>query len=79
MIFFLTSQHCLSLNSNNILNDDSTVHIRSPSLKYRLWLGLGLNAFTCGLMLGTIIYHLIPHVYIRKYFLTNINVTNIFI
>jgi len=26
-------------------------------------LGLSLNAFTCGLMLGTVIYHLIPHIY----------------
>ncbi|UJR26499.1 hypothetical protein I4U23_007826 [Adineta vaga] len=30
---------------------------------YHLWLGLGFNAFTCGLILGTISYHLIPHIY----------------
>ena len=41
---------------------EPVVNVRSPSLKYRLWLGLGFNAFTCGLMLGIIIYHLIPHV-----------------
>ncbi len=66
MVFFIAGDHCLSLTSNgiskNVSNENSTVHIRVPSLKYRLWLGLGFNAFTCGLMLGTIIYHLIPHV-----------------
>jgi hypothetical protein len=68
-IFLLAGDYCLSLNSNEaskeFLNENSTVHIHSPSIKYRLWLGLGLNAFTCGLMLGTIIYHLIPHVRTR--------------
>jgi hypothetical protein len=66
VIFFIAGDHCLSLNSNeiskNLSNENSTVHIRSSSLKFRLWLGLGFNAFTCGLMLGTTIYHLIPHV-----------------
>jgi hypothetical protein len=62
VIFLLGGDHCLSFNSNESSNENSTVHIHSPSIKYRLWLGLGLNAFTCGLMLGTIIYHLIPHV-----------------
>ena len=68
-VFFLAGDHCLSLNSNEaskeLSNNKSTVHTRSPSIKFRLWLGLGLNAFTCGVMLGTVIYHLIPHVRIR--------------
>jgi hypothetical protein len=67
VVFFIAGNHCLSLTSNGIAekdlsNENSTVHIRLPSLKFRLWLGLGFNAFTCGLMLGTAIYHLIPHV-----------------
>ena len=32
------------------------------SVKHRLWLQLCSNAFTSGLILGTIVYHLIPHV-----------------
>jgi hypothetical protein len=32
------------------------------SVKYHHWCRLAFNAFTCGLMLGTFIYHLIPHV-----------------
>lgn len=71
LIFFIAGDHCLSLTSSSIskslseqsdLRENPKVNIRFPSLKYRLWLGLGFNAFTCGLMLGTVIYHLIPHV-----------------
>ncbi|CAF1072477.1 unnamed protein product [Rotaria sordida] len=71
-IFFIGGNHCLSLTSvgvsktlseENGTRDDKTTTIRFPPLKYRLWLGLGFNAFTCGLMLGTIVYHLIPHIY----------------
>jgi hypothetical protein len=64
--FFIAGDHCLSLTSLGISKtlskqSDATT-VRVPPLKYRLWLGLGFNAFTCGVMLGTIIYHLIPHV-----------------
>jgi hypothetical protein len=71
LIFFVTGDHCLTLASGSIskptskqndIEESPTIRIRYPSLKYRLWLGLGLNSFTCGLMLGTIIYHLVPHV-----------------
>jgi hypothetical protein len=71
LIFSIAGDHCLFLTSVSIseslsnqseLRENPKVNIRFPSLKYRLWLGLGFNAFTCGLMLGTIIYHLIPHV-----------------
>ncbi|CAF0895566.1 unnamed protein product [Adineta steineri] len=74
LIFSISGDHCSSLTSSNISKATTTtdqndipqipvVNIRPPSVKYRLWLGLGLNSFTCGLMLGTIIYHLIPHIY----------------
>ncbi|CAF4294026.1 unnamed protein product [Rotaria sp. Silwood2] len=72
IIFFIGGDHCLSLTSvsvsktlseENGTRDNTSINIRFPPLKYRLWLGLGFNAFTCGLMLGTIIYHLIPHIY----------------
>lgn len=55
-----------SMPNQQVRRQNSTISIRYPPLKYRLWLGLGFNAFTCGLMLGTIIYHLIPHV--EKFF-----------
>ncbi|CAF3650410.1 unnamed protein product [Rotaria sp. Silwood1] len=72
IIFFIGGDHCLSLTSvsvsktlseENGTRDNTKTTIRFPPLIYRLWLGLGFNAFTCGLMLGTIIYHLIPHIY----------------
>ncbi|CAF1168709.1 unnamed protein product [Rotaria sp. Silwood1] len=72
IIFFIGGDHCLSLTSvsvsktlseENETRDNTKTTIRFPPLIYRLWLGLGFNAFTCGLMLGTIIYHLIPHIY----------------
>ncbi|CAM2726371.1 unnamed protein product [Rotaria socialis] len=70
-IFFIAGDHCLSLTSVGVSKSiydahdtgDAATNVRHPSLKYRLWLGLGFNAFTCGIMLGTIIYHLIPHIY----------------
>lgn len=52
IVFFIIGHDCFLFHSKE----------NSPLIKYRLWLGLGLNAFTCGLMLGTSIYHLIPHV-----------------
>ena len=71
VIFFIDGDYCSSLTSMSIskmlsnqneTENDSTVHVRSRSIKFRLWLGLGFNSLTCGLLLGTIIYHLIPHV-----------------
>lgn len=72
VIFFVSGDHCLSLTSAGVSKsltddrdprtDDGETTVRDPTLKFRLWLGLGFNAFTCGIMLGTIIYHLIPHV-----------------
>ncbi|UJR22577.1 hypothetical protein I4U23_025624 [Adineta vaga] len=72
LIFSTVGDRCLliNLNSNskitfsqNDSHESPIINIHSSSLKYRLWLGLGLNSFTCGLMLGTTIYHLIPHIY----------------
>lgn len=44
------------------LDKNIKADVRFSSEKYRLWFSLGFNAFNCGLMLGTIIYHLIPQV-----------------
>ena len=70
LIFAIIGDRCLLINSVHNSKNDShenpIIRIRSSSLKYRLWLGLCLNSFTCGVMLGTTIYHLIPHV--RKVF-----------
>jgi hypothetical protein len=41
---------------------NSTDKSSASCVRYHLWLCLSLNAFTCGVMLGTIVYHLIPHV-----------------
>ena len=65
--FSVVGEHCLSLTSVGLSKSlanptEATDHERSVSIKSRLWLGLGFNAFTCGIMLGTIIFHLIPHV-----------------
>jgi hypothetical protein len=65
--FSVVGEHRLSLTSiglEKILSRSSESTDNNPSLSLisRLWLGLGFNAFTCGLMLGTIIYHFIPHV-----------------
>ena len=67
--FSLVGDHCLSLTSIGLLKSlanpkpaDSLDQDPAASIKFRLWLGLGFNAFTCGIMLGTIIFHLIPHV-----------------
>lgn len=68
IVFFLLGEHCLSLTSATLTksltnrDESATQRNRTLPLKYRLWLGLGFNAFTCGLMSGTVIYHLIPHV-----------------
>ncbi|CAF1496238.1 unnamed protein product [Adineta ricciae] len=67
LIFAIIGDRCLLINSVHNSKNDShenpIIRIRSSSLKYRLWVGLCLNSFTCGLMLGTAIYHLIPHIY----------------
>lgn len=68
IVFALLGEHCLSLTSATLTKTLSNAREplaeqnRPLPLKYRLWLGLGFNAFTCGLMSGTAIYHLIPHV-----------------
>ncbi len=67
IIFFIAGNHSSALTSGGISNhadktQNATDEIQFPSTKYHLWLGLGFNAFTCGIILGTISYHLIPHV-----------------
>jgi hypothetical protein len=71
IVFFIAGDHCSALTSsgisktisNHIENtQNSPDEISFPPIKYHLWLGLGFNAFTCGIILGTTIYHLIPHV-----------------
>jgi hypothetical protein len=71
IIFFLAGDHSSALTSGGISQTLSTHtenlrnsidEIDFPSIKYHLWLGLGFNAFTCGILLGTVVYHLIPHV-----------------
>lgn len=47
---------------NDNLNQSTKLHALFSSVNYYLWFSLGINSFTCGLMLGTIIYHLIPQV-----------------
>jgi hypothetical protein len=71
LIFFVVGDHLSALTSRGIsktLSDHSdhqqnaTDEIHFPPIKYHLWLGLGFNAFTCGIILGTVVYHLIPQV-----------------
>jgi hypothetical protein len=67
IIFFVAGNHSSALTSGGISKTisnhaDKAHEIQFPSTKYHLWLGLGFNAFTCGIILGTISYHLIPHV-----------------
>lgn len=71
LIVFLAGDHASALTSNGITqtlsthtenNRNSIEEIRFSSIKSHLWLGLAFNAFTCGILLGTVIYHLIPHV-----------------
>jgi hypothetical protein len=71
IIFFFAGDHSSALTSDGISKtisnhventQNSTDETRFPPIKYHLWLGLAFNAFTCGIILGTIIYHLIPHV-----------------
>jgi hypothetical protein len=71
IIFYIAGDHSSALTSSGISRtianhventQNSSDEISFPPIKYHLWLGLGFNAFTCGIILGTIIYHLIPHV-----------------
>ena len=71
IVFSLSGEHSSALTSDGITRTLSThaealrnpsEDVRVPPVKYHLWLGLGFNAFTCGIILGTVIYHLIPHV-----------------
>jgi hypothetical protein len=71
LIFFFAGDHSFALTSGGISRtlsnhvekmQNSPDEVRFPPIKYHLWLGLGFNAFTCGIILGTVIYHLIPHV-----------------
>jgi len=71
IVFSLSGEHSSALTSNGITRTLSThaealknpsEDVRVPPVKYHLWLGLAFNAFTCGIILGTVIYHLIPHV-----------------
>lgn len=73
IIIFIAGHHSSALTSGGISrtishhNENNHHHhshdeISYPPIKYHLWLGLSFNAFTCGIILGTIIYHLIPHV-----------------
>ena len=52
LLIFLVARHAQRSNAEKQLR----------SVKHRLWLHLCSNAFTSGLILGTIVYHLIPHV-----------------
>lgn len=71
IIIYVAGDHSSALTSGGISRTISN-HVEStqnspdevsfPPNKYHLWLGLGFNAFTCGIILGTIMYHLIPHV-----------------
>ncbi|CAF1248062.1 unnamed protein product [Adineta steineri] len=72
IIFFISGNHSSVLTSGGlaraILNhadnvEPSTDEVRFSPVKYHLWLGLSFNAFTCGIILGTVSYHLIPHIY----------------
>lgn len=71
LIIFMAGNHSSALTSGGISrtisthtenNGNSIAEISFPPIKYHLWLGLGFNAFTCGILLGTVIYHLIPQV-----------------
>lgn len=71
LVFSLSGEHSSALTTSGINRTLSnhaealknpSADIRLPPIKYHLWLGLGFNAFTCGIILGTVIYHLIPHV-----------------
>jgi hypothetical protein len=74
IVFFIVGHHSSALTSTGISKtisnhvENSPDEISFPSIKYHLWLGLGFNAFTCGIILGTTIYHLIPHVYKELFF-----------
>ncbi|CAF0974422.1 unnamed protein product [Adineta ricciae] len=72
IIFLVTGNHTLALTSEGLARSLSNQtpptctpmdEVRLSPVKYHIWLGLGFNAFTCGLILGTISYHLIPHIY----------------
>ena len=66
IIFFGFGKHLSALNfhgmSKTITNENNTDEVHFVSTRYHVWLGLGFNAFTCGISLGTVIYHLIPQV-----------------
>ncbi len=72
VIFFIAGDHSSALTSGGIsrtlsLQAENTRNsiedeVEFLPIKYYLWLGLGFNAFTCGIILGTVIYHLLPHV-----------------
>ena len=68
---FFVGDHSSALTSGGISqtisthaenNRNSMEETRFPPIKYHLWLGLVFNALTCGILLGTVTYHLIPHV-----------------
>lgn len=71
VIVYKAGEHSSALTSGGISRMISThtensrnsfEEISHPPIKNHLWLGLGFNAFTCGILLGTVIYHLIPQV-----------------
>jgi hypothetical protein len=67
IIFFGFGNHLSALTSHGMSttipnHGENTNEVHFPPTKYHVWLGLGFNAFTCGIILGTVIYHLIPQV-----------------
>lgn len=71
LTFFISGNHSSALTTRGIsrtlsnhaeMTQNTTDNIPAPPVKKHLWLGLAFNAFTCGVILGTVIYHLIPHV-----------------